>query len=68
VVAVVAPAVVVDKVVVAAASPVVVAAAAKAVVEWEAEGVAVVVPAVAGAAGIASSFRLHGAPRRRPFF
>jgi len=59
--------VVVDKVVAAAASPVV-AAAAKVAVEWEAEEVAVVVPAVVGAAGIASSFRLHGAPTRRPFF
>jgi hypothetical protein len=59
--------VVVDLVVVAAGRAVV-GAAAWAAVEWEAEEVAVVVPAVAGAAGIASSFRLHGAPRRRPFF
>jgi len=67
-VVVVAPAAVVDRAVVVVAASPVVGAAARVAVEWEAEEVAVVVPAVAGAAGIANSFRLHGAPKRRPFF
>ena len=58
---------VVDKVVEVADAPVV-GAAAKAVVEWEAEEAVVVVPVVVGAAGIANSSLLRGAPHWRPAF
>ena len=55
-------------VVVEAAGPAVAVVAGKAAVALEVEEVAVVVPAEAGAAGIANLLFSYGAPNRRPFF